>query len=148
MELSVHIAISFYIKAGQQLPNLTTYLMSSSYSIWNTTTIFLVVDHGNFNMVRGNFHYLDRSTTITNTSTDPFNVELESAVTGLSTTSESLGKFTQFGFEASRALIYNDQHQISRYLLIPLLRVLTMIQIDPQALLNQVIFIIEKQVLT
>ena len=50
-----------------------------------------------------------------------------------------------FGFEAY-SLIYDDQHQISRYLPISLLRVLTMIQIGPQA--SQVlIFIIDKQVL-
>ena len=52
-----------------------------------------------------------------------------------------------FSFEVSRAMIYNDQHQchqLSRYLPIPLLSILIMIQTDPQAL--QVILIIKKQV--
>jgi hypothetical protein len=53
-----------------------------------------------------------------------------------------------FDFEASiliYRLIHNKQHQISRYLLIPLLSFLTMIHTDLQAL--QVILIIKKQVL-
>ena len=50
-----------------------------------------------------------------------------------------------FGFEASRDWCINYQHQISRYLLIPLLSILTMIQTVPQASISQVIFIIEKQ---
>ena len=59
-----------------------------------------------------------------------------------------LGVSLLFGFEVSRAMIYNDQHQchqLFRYLLIPLLSVLTMIQNDPQAF--QVILIIEKRIL-
>ena len=61
---------------------------ASHYYIWYTDLNIFVVD-GNFNMVQGNLHHLDRSTTITNT--DTFNVERESAVTGQSTTSP--GKF-------------------------------------------------------
>ena len=110
----------------------------------------IMVVGGNFNNVQGNFRHLDRSTTTSTASTDPFNVEpaSESTVTpqsSLSTTSP--GKFFLFSFEVSRAMIYNDQHQchqLSRYLPIPLLSILIMIQTDPQAL--QVILIIKKQV--
>ena len=110
--------------ACQIRPESPDYFMPPTYSLWNTTNIILV--DGNFNMVRGNFRHLDRSLSTTITNPDPFNE---------TTTSPSLGKFIIWlCSEASRALIYNDQHQLSRYLLIPLLSVLTMIQIDPQAI--------------
>ena len=51
-----------------------------------------------------------------------------------------------FGFEAPNVLIFNNQHQLSRYLLIPLRLLIVLIDIkDPQSF--QVLLIDEKQAL-
>ena len=72
--------------------------MPPTFSIFNNTTIVILVD-GNFNIVRGNFRHLDRSTTIRNT-TDPFNNVLERTVAAgqplLPNT--PLGEYFSFGF--------------------------------------------------
>ena len=63
--------------------------MPPTYSIWNTTNIILV-DHGNLNIVRGNFRHLNHSRSTTITNTDPPN---ETAVVGQSESLPSTSRF-------------------------------------------------------